>query len=964
MLMQQIYMYPNLKTFIVQWFISKNIITITPTPPSQSISVNADQLNLFIIRTYDACKLNNDKIRETRANNIIHRFKLMVDFQQTDLLFSSPKQGIVNANSQNFDHIDINTCVFDLFFIIYLKGGMATRFICLFLNTLTKSDNINSSGGMFTKEMLDEHLGDISDYDFNCSINPLLISQGQVNEYEILRQTIESIIKYTFEQFMLDPFFTNHMIIQEVVKTAAESYYNYGTDTGSLSPSNEHIFFAPTISDTNPTQRVGTYSYVPIPNLFTLSRLMLEVHLKYRDDSLICYKVGQNGQFIQNKSIKLLAELIDISCPDINNYIETHLAWEYANSAIELNWCDALSTQACNIGQPNTYNNIRVYSLNSVLDDLTHTINESLARGDSSKVEKRKKRVEFFRNLICEYTLIIDKFGILPTQTDEIKNYCTDFTEKLCVDDYIDDDVSVVVGSYAVGLPQDTNLILKIVIKYLLNIISSFKLSEDIEFEKHFVTHIGSINQERENMFHQHRNMDTSQMSSEAKAQYFTQLANTESTFMESKLAGLKQTTYDEMATFERNKQQLYQLYNENYTTFLTLLEKPTLEYIKTTVIALLCRLVITSISLKKSLNDNFIQDFINFKFLSILNKIMNIFLVVYPNPNTVLLTKMYEQLVASTSNDSVRTTIENEFKSFEQMTMTDTDMYKIFEIIWKRYDINKMVSDFNKDIITTMEYINSINTRPYIHSFFNTYLECISEAIYTTYGHIPTLLEPNSKKIECVIRGGCAVHLNLAQFQGTSQIQSNDIDIVINIPPDPTKKMEFVQRLQYLLDKKITHHENIKLKHYDYGTLFQSIIYYPNSINDHLIINEQIIACNQLFPYFRHHVLEINFVSALNILPANNLTMFPDNYYKNFSETIYPNLRTANPQLPEKCPHILNIYFCNSQYLLKEYNKIILETKHWYRKFKYLFRICALNGLIVDYNARKLLESEFPLPC
>jgi len=196
------------------------------------------------------------------------------------------------------------------------------------------------------------------------------------------------------------------------------------------------------------------------------------------------------------------------------------------------------------------------------------------------------------------------------------------------------------------------------------------------------------------------------------------------------------------------------------------------------------------------------------------------------------------------------------------------------------------------------------------------------------------------------------------------SFIQSNDIDIVLNIPPDPTKKMEFVQRLQYLLDTKITHPADTKLKHYDYGTLFQSIIYYPNSIPDHLIINEQIIACNQLFPYFRHHVLEINFVSAMNILPANNLTMFPDNYYKKFSENIYPDLLKANPQLPEKCPHILNIYFCNSQYLLKEYNKLILETKHWYRKFKYLFRICALNGLVIDYNARKLLESEFPLPC
>ena len=119
-----------------------------------------------------------------------------------------------------------------------------------------------------------------------------------------------------------------------------------------------------------------------------------------------------------------------------------------------------------------------------------------------------------------------------------------------------------------------------------------------------------------------------------------------------------------------------------------------------------------------------------------------------------------------------------------------------------------------------------------------------------------------------------------------------------------------------------------------DGSTLFQLLAEYDNPNVYSLTHGPTTIAPNVL-PKVKHHLIEIRVYNST-----------PDK-----KDWVHFNQLTNT-----------NIYYLNSQALCKQFNIILNEGLHWYRKSKYLRRIAALNGIMADRHLYNLYESEFTM--
>jgi len=750
-ILNSIYSNDQIKSLIVSFLQHKQIIM----PDS------AENLKKFIHDTFSMTDLNEDQ-KAKRENKILETFSLY------------------GGQTQNLPYLFHNSSVFDLFFIIYLKGGMATRFICMLLNTL-------SGGNMFPAELLHEQLGAVSDYDFNCIINPTF----ERPVYDTFYTTLKNLLTNVFAHLTTDPFFNDQFIKENLIKDASAAAAKFP------------IIYS---SSCNPiiNQPLGYSSSMEITQKFGLVRLMAQVQVICSGS--ICFK-DESGY--GKNTVAINAELIDISLPLFDNLEERNHAWIFGNKAVCIKWC-SIQHNSCNITNDNEKysltDKIRVYSLHSAIDDLTTTIRETEQRGDTAKIAKRKKRLDFFKQLICQYTLLVNSTDGTINEAD-LSKYCVVNVEGLlCGNEYIDEDTSLILAQFSMGLAQDSNLVFGIMDKYINYIITY----------------------------------------SNNPADY---------------------------------KSQLLASFGQDYRKFLNSLNVDQLNQIKPAF----CNLLINAISLNKSLNDNFIIAFIGFLLLHTLS------------------------------------------------------------ILWFNYSvfINETVK-FNKKLIESMEFFNNNTTRPVINAYFNSIMENLWALFKNIYRPDET--------VQILIRGGCAVHMNIILDQTITKstpanMNTNDIDLVINVERYDDQLIIGLQSLfENILADLRQRFSNLDLK-FEYviaGQLFQVIMDYDSRIypSDFAIYTSfGPINVHSLIPRIRHHIVEINF---LNTQP----------YSEDQIIHLYP--KDGN----REC------VFYNVGFLIKEYNKLLMESKHWYRKSKYLRRIAALNRVITDYPARKNYESEFPLPC
>lgn len=742
-IMLSIYSNPEIQSNMIAFFQHKQIFPVGPA--------SNENLKKFIHDTLSATDLT-DQQKKTRENIINETFRI--------------------AFNQDSSYIFKFSTVFDLFFIIYLKGGMATRYICMLLNTLSK-------GNMFSAELLQEQLGGVSDYDFNCIINPTF----ERPVYELFYNLLKNILTNECQRIAsTDPFF-----YEEQVRIC---FYQNATTVASKFPV---IYSGGCNIIAN--QPLGLSSSMEIAGKFGLVRLMANVPVMCAGS--ICFK-DETGSGKNNTNI--LAELIDVSIPLFDNLEERNQAWNYSNKAIAIKWC-FINLNKCDVITSNEEkysltDKIRVYSLQSAIDDLTVTIRDTEERGDTSKIEKRKRRLNFFKNLICQYTLIVNQQDG-NIDTNELSKYCVENVEGLlCTNEYVDSDISLVLAQFSLGLPQDTNLVFSIVYKYINYILGSNLINSAI------------------------------------------------------------------LSTFPND-----------YNSFISSLSAEQLNQIKPFV----CNLLINTISLNKSLNDNFILGYIGFLFL--------------------------ENLCYLWTNIS---------------------------------GLIPMVQNFNKTLIAAMETVNNFSTRITINRYAKHIIENLLNIIKGIY--------PN-EAVQVLIRGGCAVHLNINK--SFESMNTNDIDLVINLQRYDNQLITGLQQIFEAILAEIRQanpSSDMKFEYILQGQLFQVVMDYditvvPGQTPQLINTSAGIISLHMAIPRIRHHILEINFLSSPSKIYSDDQVIQLDN--DGIHECVY----------------------YNSAFLIKEYNKLLMESKHWYRKSKYLRRIAALQGIITNYEMRKIYESEFPLP-
>lgn len=293
-----------------------------------------------------------------------------------------------------------------IFYRFYLKGGSAFVFMIQLYNFYISShEELKKINRTISEEEIVELLGKSSDYDFNFLINRNM----QKNHYEILtlhasvtitNYLIEIVYKYGNKLFnnksIIDKFrrelLTNAMPLYTEDKAPPQIFkvkgkFNEYVSQFGYDESNRLL----TSIRNNPMKnKLGhvninalefhkqAYKGEGLKNEnFILIRLMtLLLNSLNRTEAET--NVDQNA----NKFSQICAELIDVSIP-IYNGVEKNVKWlEESNTIIMID-------------------GVYCYNLNVIIKDLKRMIFEDEAQGNLKKIEKRKKRLLFFNNLIC-----------------------------------------------------------------------------------------------------------------------------------------------------------------------------------------------------------------------------------------------------------------------------------------------------------------------------------------------------------------------------------------------------------------------------------------------------------------------------------------------------------------------------------------------------------------------------------
>jgi hypothetical protein len=893
-----IYMDRRLKDMIILYLKENKIIETS----NSRIIIDDEILKQFVKRTCAHAKLS-DEVTEIRYKYIKTKFDTL-------------------NLTQNFQSLFEDLSVYNLFFRIYLKGGMATRWICAYLNSLSREEQKKNKKSkyipIFTHSMLNENLGDLSDYDFNCVINP----EFTLELYDTFVEEIERIIQNAFKGFIdKRDFFRDTDVIGymkdlalQTLRKIDELENNLHMDMRQDSKLAENLIPVNTQPKT-----CGFRSIVDVDGIFKLSRLMIGFQYKSKDRTSICYKMDNKNpeqatvfqEQIPGYKINILAELIDISFPSYNNNIERFVCWEYANKAIAVTWCNVYTDTEpeCVLDFPNDqtelYRNtmtcIFIYSLDSIIHDLHITIQESIKRSETTKIAKREERLNFFKKIICLYNLLVYNTQYQTIYNDDLHTHCIDTAQLMFPTEFISKDVAMFIGSLTKDIPFKSNpanksiasqsnpsgvlsyqnniecMTLYIVRNYLVQILRNFKgLYPDLTPNR----------------------VDRSE--STIRLQTFT-------------------TAY--LNAYDHIMEILYKIDN-NTSDILKHLNK------------IIANLFVNCISFHVSLNDNFITHFVDYYFIK---RVMDVFTVLIHLKNSV-----------RANNESAIQECNTALVGFDDIGNT-----------------------YTKEVIELMEFLNHKITRPFVRHNIGIFTREISRALFDTYTEPAHLL----------IRGGYAVHLNLLDMYNTpntlitsatantytmSDISTNDIDYMIQIPADKDDQTleNFKTRLYKYLNTTIIANSaqfpgaTMSLAH-PRTDLSQVIINYTNGLTEEKYKLKIPLAqgglleytCPNLLPIISHHVVEILYRTEL-VYSANNPTI-PDPYY---TDVLEAGVKVGNPP-------VVTIAYLNKHSLLIEYNKILLQDLHWYRKAKYLRRIAALNGMIVDPAKRRNYEGEFPLP-
>jgi hypothetical protein len=328
-------------------------------------------------------------------------------------------------------------------------------------------------------------------------------------------------------------------------------------------------------------------------------------------------------------------------------------------------------------------------------------------------------------------------------------------------------------------------------------------------------------------------------------------------------------------------------------------------------------KLIPNYISLTYSLNDDYIHQFIVYSYLKSTNDI----------------------LIAFTNN------------TLDKTTMVGYSYDNLFE----------------KTVISQMERYNNIITRPIVKEIAIPILQTLVNSL---------------DNIALGIRGGLACHLyfsnviqeiiglyklclldnrHLAEYQTTIQrflnttttigsMGTNDMDLILyTVEPDLIVKnldsviLPMVQQMNHNYQ-----HLGVTISTRLLGDVYQLVLKVQLPTNEQLAINGQAIVTNTI-----HHIVEIQIVYPKTSQTPNE--EFIETAKREIEKTSYYLIDTNLVKINNKN---FRLFVYRPDYIIKEYNNILREHLHWYRKHKYIRRIAALSSASKQFLG--VIDSEF----
>jgi hypothetical protein len=335
---------------------------------------------------------------------IFNKIKLIVNenttMDRTTLLYY--EEFTKHLNSQGITPQDIST-ISQAFYRFYLKGGSAMLFIIEQYQTFMKGEKLSP-------EEIENLLGGYSDFDFNFIINPYLPREGKNpihhNKIRELTKTYIFEILQTLVYSEIGNMFRNDELVEEIAEDLREHFPKIEIDTEHR-PLNIGIYPDPSGKLTNGKISKIKIRNDPMENLFAeiqMTNLDIEHAFRmkesYRDNKFDLIRLFASFKNITKVECEkyqhfISGELIDVSIPHFDSH-EILDKWKETSSILSIN-------------------NIFVYNLSSIIHDLEQVIKENIERKDTTKLEKRQKRLKFFNDFAC----------ILPQMVNsEIKDVC------------------------------------------------------------------------------------------------------------------------------------------------------------------------------------------------------------------------------------------------------------------------------------------------------------------------------------------------------------------------------------------------------------------------------------------------------------------------------------------------------------------------------------------------------------
>jgi len=350
---------------------------------------------------YELNEKNTNLINEltTLSKKLLILFKKLTEKIDLSLYYNDNINIIIN----NLDNDDYEI-IFN-FFDIYLKGGTAFR---LLINNISNNNKILKD---YLKTInLTEYLGDRSDFDFNCIINPFILEE----DYNSIKNIFTEYFEIYFRNLIRDNNILNELLNIDIrfpnyISINSEFIQNLSNLLNNNDELNIDIDITeiskPNYKIKNETEDIESNSFLYYQNtklnlqdiniIFELHRLMLNFNTKKIVNPL-------NNVGIPCTNIKTAVELIDISIIDYSSSDRINKYDEYITSK-KFSFYGNI-----NINGRRTLHkfHLHCYDLEHAIKDLVKVIETNILFNNVlqlKKLGKRQKRVEFLSDIICLY---------------------------------------------------------------------------------------------------------------------------------------------------------------------------------------------------------------------------------------------------------------------------------------------------------------------------------------------------------------------------------------------------------------------------------------------------------------------------------------------------------------------------------------------------------------------------------